>query len=601
MYKKSQLQLLKEFSEGAIKKIILKFYDQASERDIRRELLDFEKYKNGITLKDPFQYKSWIDFTEAIHGAKSKAQYKKRNIGVKNGPKQFVNKSEDSAEAIVDDDEVTIFKGDDEHKCVKYGKGYSFCISRTAHGNMYSSYRLEDHSTFYFIFFKKIPKSDPKHIMVLDRNKNGWAWTFEDNNTKPIEGGFDEVVKNFPILKKYKKYFENSPLSEVEKNTYEEIKKWGNIANHNVEDFRRYDYELKTQIVKSGITLKNDIFDLLDSKLRNEYISTGPNLTYVQADKLTPKEILRFKSVRKQTVEYALEEGEFGDYTPTPFDDGIYPGLRVKFFISGNNITYYIIQDGDEDFGDEKYEQTHDKDGNLLVRGTSDGNSTVYKYDQKGNNIMQKFVDYQGHAYFTDRYWYDSNNKMKYKNTTFASGITRWYDERYTQIPPPEELIGEGINNTVKLTQKQILSEGFWDNIKSAANTGGKMIRGAYRTGKAITKTIAPEIYDPVNNIKQGLKGWGAAYTRGYHGIPEPGDEKFDRENSSNPQLARSVVEKINLGLEQSGYDLLPKYGFQPYGVDPKNGTKLYKVAARNKKTKEKVWLKINSNGIPTE
>jgi hypothetical protein len=53
--------------------------------------------------------------------------------------------------------------------------------------------------------------------------------------------------------------------------------------------------------------------------------------------------------------------------------------------------------------------------------------------------------------------------------------------------------------------------------------------------------------------------------------------------------------------LEQSGYDLLPKYGFQPYGVDPKNGTKLYKVAARNKKTKEKVWLKINSNGIPTE
>jgi hypothetical protein len=40
------------------------------------------------------------------------------------------------------------------------------------------------------------------------------------------------------------------------------------------------------------------------------------------------------------------------------------------------------------------------------------------------------------------------------------------------------------------------------------------MIRGAYRTGKAITKTIAPEIYDPVNNIKQGLKGWGAAYTR---------------------------------------------------------------------------------------
>ena len=140
--------LILEFSESAILKIIKKFSNDASEQEIRREIGDFEKYKGGIQKKDPFQYKTWIEFTEAIHAAKGKAEFKK------GAPKEDVTANQD--DIIADDENVTIYKTDSEDKCVLYGKGYSFCISRAGGGNMYGNYRLSKDSTFYFIYFNLI-------------------------------------------------------------------------------------------------------------------------------------------------------------------------------------------------------------------------------------------------------------------------------------------------------------------------------------------------------------------------------------------------------------------------------------------------------------
>lgn len=593
---KTQYQILNEFSENAIQKIVKKFSNEASEITIRAYLKNFEKYKNGISQKDPFQYKTFTEFEQAIDAAKGKSEFEKRNLDNKSNPKRYADRQDNLSEAIAEDDNVTIFKGDEEHKCVKYGKGYSFCISRPYGGNMFGNYRLSKSSTFYFIFFKKVPKSDPKHIMVLDRTKYGWEWTFGDNNTKPIEGGFEEVVEKFPVLRKYGDIFENVPLSEEEKRYNDIIERWWDKPNQNTDAFRRYDYKLKTQIVRSGATLKNDIFDLLDTKLRNEYVSSAPNLTYIQADKLTTGEIKRFRSVREETIKYVLEEGEFGDYVPTPFDNGIYPGLSITFKLEGGNITYKINQSGGEEWDDEEYVDMYDGDGNLLKR-EAQGGITIMEYDNVGNHTLLKMIDDMGNIYLLERYWYYPNNKIKYKYTRFANGHSQWYDGNSKKIGPPnEELVPESINIYTMLTQKELINEGFWKNI-------GKTARGAYRTGKAVTKSLAPELYNPIANVKQGLKGWKSAFTRGYHGIPEPGDEEFDRKNNNfnNPSLARSVVEKINLGLEQNGYDLLPKYGFQPSGVNPVNGTKLYKVAVINRKTSKKEWIKVDSNGNPSK
>jgi len=283
-------RLMLEFSEGAIRNIVKKFQNDATEQEIRREVADFEKYKNTLQKKDPFQYKSWMEFTEAIHAAKGKAEFKKKKV-----PTQEITANQD--DIVADDENVTIYRGDSQDKCVLYGKGYTFCISRQAGGNMFSNYRLGKESTFYFIFFKKKPKSAKNHIMVLDHTNKGYEWTFADNDTQPVEGGWDEIVRKYPELGRYEKLLVNKKLDDEENFSLKTLKEFSNYQTS--EQFNTFSYKQKAQALKSVINLSDEIWKTLDSTLRNEFLSIGPNLTPYQADDLKPNEIERYKKTRE--------------------------------------------------------------------------------------------------------------------------------------------------------------------------------------------------------------------------------------------------------------------------------------------------------------
>ena len=179
--------------------------------DIEKDYNNFKKYFPNKNLKD---FKNYLNFSEIVHAKVGEKEFENRNKDVGT----IDVHGDDKENVIADNEEILILKGDDEHKCVRYGKGYSFCISRPYGGNMYGNYRLSKESTFYFIYFKKVPKEDPKHIMVLDRTRDGWEWTFGENQTQVIEGGWGELIKAHPILAKYEKKFVNKPLTEEEKN-----------------------------------------------------------------------------------------------------------------------------------------------------------------------------------------------------------------------------------------------------------------------------------------------------------------------------------------------------------------------------------------------
>ena len=402
--------LLLEFSEPAILRFIQKFKSDAiDEQTIRRYLKDFERYKNNLTIKDPGQYKTFMELEQAVDAAKGKAEFKKRNINVTGSTSSM------EAEAIVNDDDVTIYKGDDEHKCVKYGNGYSFCISRPGGGNMYSSYRLQKASTFYFIFFKKTPKTDPKHIMVLDRTDTGWEWTFGNNNTKIINGGWDEVIEQFPVLQKYESLFVNKPTTEKEKKDTSEINSFA--EKQSLEKFNSYDYELKNRIVKSGITLKDDIFKALDKNLLNEYISSGTGLTKYQADSLSPPQVERYRKVRAQTIGQFLQTNAY-EFRPSKLDIGLSDNLQ---FDSDTN-TYK--GSGVDNKGYEFVTTKYDINGNLIYYiDHANGFEEVREYDDRGNMIY----------YFNPEcceYWYvydKNNNKIYEKN---SDGAEYWYDDQ---------------------------------------------------------------------------------------------------------------------------------------------------------------------------
>jgi hypothetical protein len=262
--------------------------------DVERDYNDFRNYFPNKNLKD---FKDYMDFSEQVHaksGEKSFAQRNKEESG------DIDVHGVDKENVIADDEDVLILKGDDEHKCVKYGKGYSFCISRPYGGNMYGNYRLSKESTFYFVYFKKVPKDNPKHIMVLDRTRYGWEWTFGENSTQAIHGGWDEVVENFPELEKYEDAFVNKKLTDEERQYQQKLA--GFTRNPQKEKFEQFSYKEKADVLKFGMKIPEDLFDSLDKFLRNEYISVGPTIDLNIYNKLNDKEKERYIKVRNTII-----------------------------------------------------------------------------------------------------------------------------------------------------------------------------------------------------------------------------------------------------------------------------------------------------------
>jgi hypothetical protein len=168
---------------------------------------------------------------------------------------------------------------------------------------MFSSYRLGEEATFYFIYFKKKPKTENDHIMVLDHNNNGYKWTFADNDTKTVGGGWNEIVSKYPELKKYERLLVNKKLDDNERNFIEKLSNFSDHPSQPLELFNQFSYKEKAQALKSVVNLSDNIWKTLDSTLRNEFLSIGPNLTDHQADDLKPNEIKRYKNNRIISIE----------------------------------------------------------------------------------------------------------------------------------------------------------------------------------------------------------------------------------------------------------------------------------------------------------
>lgn len=262
-------------------------------RTLEDDYKNYQKFFQNVPLTD---FKSYLDFTEKVHAKRDEAEYHNRHKNVGN----IELEGSDKENIIENNDEILILKGDDEHKCVKYGKGYSFCISRGGGGNMYGNYRLSKASTFYFIFFKNIPKEDERHIMVLDRTDKGWEWTFGRNQTEVVHGGWNEIVKQFPILAKYEDKFVNKPLTPEEKVYQNKLRAF--TKSPSSEKFKEFSYKEKSDVLKFGMLIPLDLFQNLDKYLRNEWISVGPKMSDDIYKLLNDKELERFNVVRKQQL-----------------------------------------------------------------------------------------------------------------------------------------------------------------------------------------------------------------------------------------------------------------------------------------------------------
>jgi hypothetical protein len=168
--------ILNELSEKAIQQLIEKFSKETSlsPEGIRRYIERFKQIQNSpnVKKKDPFEY-TWKEFEQVVDANRKK--------DIKAGK---IDPTAEDANKVYDKNNLRVYVGKTKEACIKYGNGYSFCISSRGEDNMYASYRLEFFledwynlifNTPYFVFNDSLSSEqkpngdfvDPDHLLVI--------------------------------------------------------------------------------------------------------------------------------------------------------------------------------------------------------------------------------------------------------------------------------------------------------------------------------------------------------------------------------------------------------------------------------------------------
>ena len=250
--------ILREYNEKLLNQIIKKFQEDAPGLDtniIRIYINRFVQIKNSpnVTEKDITKY-TWKQLETVVDSNQPKRiKAGKINDGEPGGDSNLV----------YNENGLRIYVGKTKNACIKYGNGYSFCISSRGEENMYTYYRYDLVGTPYFIFDDTKTSEqndegdfiDPDHLLVLfvhePTYKGGDFWytiTTADNQGEEEFDIFNKIEDKYPRLKGMKELFQPVEVDPKEKKIHEIKKKYYSLLRElnvdiatsnslNVEDF----------------------------------------------------------------------------------------------------------------------------------------------------------------------------------------------------------------------------------------------------------------------------------------------------------------------------------------------------------------------------
>jgi hypothetical protein len=170
---------------------------------------------------------------------------------------------------IVSKNNITVYESHSRDKCIRFGKGQSFCISQPGNTNKWQFYREDRISTFYFVFDRNKDESDPLSIVVIDSNQYGIELTDKNNKTGNISEygkdaeGYLDYLESMGINRNI---FKHIPLTE------EEIKDEEMFGRENLDFdwFIKLSPEDKMKYISRDHFLSDDQFKwLVDNNVRN--------------------------------------------------------------------------------------------------------------------------------------------------------------------------------------------------------------------------------------------------------------------------------------------------------------------------------------------
>lgn len=237
--------------------------------------------------------------------------------------KDETNSAEIDADKIFSKDNIEVYVGDEQHKCIKYGKGdyYKWCIVRTGTSNMYFNYRFSqggENRMFYFVIDrnrtdKKTSSTkfvDPWHAFVIHIGEQGRYWVSDaDNDFDKQASSWDGLGKHIPsdIWSKIKDLKDSAKFIPPTKG--EILTQALKGKRLSVNDFNQLEYDEKKAYVttnsQAGL-VSTEIFETLDNDLKNQAINSGRKCTYNEL-KESPGLAKRYAVVRMRHETYSKQ------------------------------------------------------------------------------------------------------------------------------------------------------------------------------------------------------------------------------------------------------------------------------------------------------
>lgn len=216
----AQLNIINEYSTKLVNTLIDKFQQQNPNLDrniIKGYIQRFKEIKNNpnIIEKD-INRLTWKELETAVDANQPKR--------IKAGKLNDGSPSSDS-NLIYNQKNLRIYAAKSQKACIKYGNGYSFCISTRGDRSLYDDYVFNKGGSPYFIFDDSLTSEQdnngdflfPNHLLVLFVHDDYYTVTDANNKGDKTFYNFDDIVQSYPKLKGLKKLFKQFPPNLLEK------------------------------------------------------------------------------------------------------------------------------------------------------------------------------------------------------------------------------------------------------------------------------------------------------------------------------------------------------------------------------------------------
>jgi hypothetical protein len=188
--------ILLEYSEGELKSIFQKFREEADDFNIK---ITDDALMSAIKTFDT-QFKANPNVQEKEIKKYTLTQLLKL-VSSTPGFKQEQEKIETTPDMVYNENGIVIYSGDVEDKCIKYGAGERWCITRGSYGN-YRFDRYRGYPIFYLVKNINLPDSDPLSFVAIQVRNNG-RYVYTNRLNDPHESNemsFDQLLDEVPYL-----------------------------------------------------------------------------------------------------------------------------------------------------------------------------------------------------------------------------------------------------------------------------------------------------------------------------------------------------------------------------------------------------------------